>query len=88
MTNVEKVIKGLRCLTGMPRCDTCPYSNNPQRQYCLNQIGKDAIKLLKEQEVIPTRNVQDRAVCKCGLVLCELYNYCPECGKRINWDED
>ena len=48
----------------------------------------DVISLLKEQEVIPTRNIQDRAVCKCGLVLCELYNYCPECGKRINLDSE
>ena len=50
MADIEKVIKGLRCLIGMPRCDTCPYSNNPQRQDCLNKIGKDAIKLLKNQQ--------------------------------------
>lgn len=48
----EKVIKGLKCLMSMSDCTVCPYSYNKQREYCLCDIGKDAIELLKEQEAV------------------------------------
>lgn len=47
---IEKVIKGLKCLTSMSDCTTCPYSYNKQREFCLCDIGKDATELLKEQQ--------------------------------------
>lgn len=49
------------------------------------EMADKILALLKEQEVVPTRNIQDRAVCSCGLVLCELYNFCPECGRKVKW---
>ena len=50
MTDIEKVHKGLECLVSMSSCIDCPYENNKNREHCLNNIGKDVIKLLKEQQ--------------------------------------
>ena len=50
MADIEKVNGGLKCLMSMSDCTVCPYSYNKQREYCLCDIGKDAIELLKEQK--------------------------------------
>ena len=98
MPDREKVIKGLKCLTSMSDCTVCPYSYNKQREYCLCDIGKDAIALLQEQEAIkPLAKEDDTYECICGAIVGwdELdasgivqvrFNYCPFCGKPIDWE--
>lgn len=47
MTDLEKVIKGLECLiSNEVPCEGCPYYGSG---YCLRNIAKDAMALLKEQ---------------------------------------
>lgn len=47
MTDREKVIKGLECLiSNEVPCEGCPYYGSG---YCLRNIAKDAMELLKEQ---------------------------------------
>lgn len=51
MADIEKVIKGLECLTQMTNCVGCPYwDSGMTREECLSHIGKDAISMLKEQD--------------------------------------
>lgn len=50
MTNLEKVIKGLKCCIlrdpdDHTRCSQCPYDGN-----CVNKLKMDALELLKAQE--------------------------------------
>lgn len=48
MAEREKVVKGLECLiTNEVPCEGCPYNGSG---YCLRNITKDAMDLLKEQE--------------------------------------
>ena len=48
MTDKEKTLKGLECLiTNEVPCEGCPYLGSG---YCLMNIAKDAMELLKEQE--------------------------------------
>lgn len=58
----------------------------------------DAVRLLEEQEPIkPTINEYGEAYCICGEnvgiipsnknLLSIRFKYCPECGRRMNWDD-
>ena len=48
MTDREKTLKGLECLiTNEVPCEGCPYYGSG---YCLRNIAKDAMELLKKQE--------------------------------------
>ena len=55
MVDMEKVIKGLPCLTGVPiYCETCPYSDEYGfgwgNRKCAKECASDALELLKKQE--------------------------------------
>ena len=92
MAEIEKVIRGLKCLTNMSDCTTCPYSYNKQREFCLCDIGKDATELLKEQTVKPfliregrSKYYNDYHCPRCDEEIFYEQNYCSECGSRIDW---
>lgn len=90
----EKVIKGLKKLQrdlgyGLP-------DRSAVVMEYLNSLT-DAISLLKEQEPIkPTINEDGEAYCVCGENVGIIPNskdlpkirskYCPECGRRMEWD--
>ena len=89
--NREKVIKGLK-LHGDSKadCDECPYRNGESPGYgCLEELCKDAISLLKEQEPKLVRIDEDSVHCpSCGN---ELFTYprqkfCDECGQAVKWE--
>ena len=53
MPDREKVIKGLECCAVKQDCNGCPYSRfNPM---CQDDMNKDALALLKEQEAVEPR---------------------------------
>ena len=57
MADIEKVIKGLPCLTGEEiYCETCPYSDEygfgSGNGKCKKECASDAVALLKEQEAM------------------------------------
>ena len=51
MTDIEKVIKALECYerTAGERCKNCPYADSDM---CIEEMSKDALDLLKEQEPV------------------------------------
>jgi rubrerythrin len=109
MTDREKVIKGLRCLSGYTEmvenpCAGCGYTDCQTYAICVAQVARDALELLKKQEPIkPTVNVDTWICSKCGhtlesqeliddkenpqVLIHEQYQYCPNCGKAVKWDE-
>ena len=88
MTDREKVMTGLECLiTNSVDCSTCPYAVDG---FCPELVAKDAMELLKEQE--PAKVVDGRPRCRfacgnCGAEFAFVYNYCPSCGRKVDWDE-
>ena len=76
----------------------CPYWENNDN--CMLELLNDALSLLKAQEPIKPKVNIDTWVCgNCGTrierqsligpnaVLAETFNFCPECGKAVKWDE-
>ena len=98
MTDREKTLKGLECLiTNEVPCEGCPYCGSG---YCLRNIAKDAMELLKEQEAVkPVLDKQTGRIWLCGN--CGTYvgfedndphdpnefdKYCRECGRPVLWE--
>ena len=94
MADIEKVIKGLSCLARVEEpmanpCAKCGYKNSVNFAFCVVDITKDAIELLKEQQ--PKKPVYD-----CPLIRCPrcknsinvIQKYCDECGQAIDWSKD
>ena len=53
MADIEKVIKGLECCTGLGCHHGCEYkSNGYSAMTCRQRLEKDALELLKEYAVI------------------------------------
>ena len=50
------------------------------------KIFNDAIDALNKSKVVPSVNPLGDYVCKCARVVGELDNYCPECGRKLDWD--
>lgn len=82
MSDIEKAISLLQqCL------DERPYA-----AVRVNQIMsciQEALELLKEQE--PAKVVDGRPRCRfecgnCGTEFAFVYNYCPSCGRKVDWD--
>lgn len=96
MTDREKVVKGLECCAVGCRSG-CPYSDIDD---CESMLCADAFALLKAQE--PVKPVVDIDTWKCGscghtlerqellgdnVLFHEQYNFCPECGRSVKWDD-
>ena len=103
MPDREKVIKGLECCTtSCEMMSDCPYSHDCQGgdpDGVSKQMLSDALALLREQETVRFKVKQQRrsypfwdAECSgCGYktsTIHENWKYCPECGKKVKWDDD
>ena len=57
MDKLEKVLKGLACCTNgrntVPHCEDCPYNGFDNVCAKLDEMHKEALELLKEQEIKP-----------------------------------
>ena len=102
MNEREKVIKGLECCMAEKICTSkCPYKGQcDDGGYYYSKAIEDALSLLKAQEPIKPKVNIDTWVCgNCGTrierqsligpnaVLAETFNFCPECGKAVKWDD-
>jgi len=97
---MEKVIKGLECCSSCT-CGGCPYTvKDDPTATCMNLLSRDALELLKAQE--PVKPVVDIDTLKCGncghtlehqallgdnVLFHEQYNCCPDCGRKVKWDD-
>lgn len=102
MTDREKVIKSLECLSRLPqdrKCAGCAYfipyriANDPDVGWCDSTgVAKDALALLREQEPVKPIEEGKRPYrwFRCGNCEEPLYgpwNYCQKCGRKVKWDE-
>ncbi len=103
MTDREKVIKGLECHIHPFRCNDCPYWDKlqPLKDCDVEQMAKDALALLREQE--PQEPFYCEADDSWGCGNCGetvgysefnpggidpvRYKHCPNCGRQVKWDE-
>ena len=104
MMDRDKVIKGLEhCISESEYiddnpCKGCPYFVSDQYGCDRTQMEKDALELLKEQEMVKPYIDIDEAkcpICKVKLTRQELlgdnvlyedfFDYCPHCGHPIDW---
>ena len=74
------------------RCIIAPDGDRYLPYFCdVEQICEDALKLLKEQEVIPHQNYAGLNMwwCGCGWGIGArgTLNYCPNCGRKVKWDD-
>lgn len=102
MPNRRKVVTGLKCCTTHPNeygdcmSEDCPYKSIN----CINHLLQDALTLLQAQESVePVLDIDTWKCGKCGhtlehqellgdnVLFHEQYNYCPECGRAVEWDE-
>lgn len=102
MIDQEKAINGLECcvddnLFYHAHCDECPYNGcRPDNMGGCTQLYRDALELLKAQEPIEPykETIMDDFSCfaevyycgRCGEDVTEC-NYCPNCGKKVKWDD-
>lgn len=100
MPDREKVIKGLEHCT-KDGCRDCPYEKNCDvfDNAFSGTLVKDALELLKEQEPVKPVKTWDTYLCGncnrnvyheerdgCLVLYEERYTYCPNCGKRLDWN--
>ena len=96
MIDREKVVNTLeRCVND---CDSeCPYEYGGAvtLEYCRDDLMRDALELLKEQEPVKWSYEYNCFICSnCGLgIEDEVYylmnkplNFCPTCGRKIKWE--
>ena len=88
-------------LYGGEECSKCPYYSTSARLVCKMLLLYDAHELLKEQDAVEPIRSKDADVWYCGncdaivgeetLTMGGIqevrYNYCPECGRKVKWDE-
>lgn len=98
MADRKKVINALGRCESYGYCEDkrCPYYKDTS---CLESMRKDALELLKEQEAVKPILVKlyPHDVYKCGncghcavgTTVPKTYRpkYCPECGRKIKWDD-
>ena len=98
MVDIDKVIKGLRCIKGdyIP-CASCEYANADgygRGDRCKRQCASDAIELLKKQEAVTIKKIKDNAfgvyggICpKCKNWIQSPHSYCGFCDQAVKWDD-
>ena len=90
MTELEKVRKGLyMCEGGPENCGLkdCPYFD--KREFCENELHREALALLKEQEPVePIYGLHGER--HCGNCRNSLWvsgqRFCASCGRAVKWD--
>ena len=97
MTDREKVITGFDiCLSRFHCGEDCPYYNAESRSGCMELLRKDALELLKEQETTLEKDGHHIRCVKCNSYWCTTdregnafpMNYCPECGRKVKWNDN
>lgn len=85
MPDLKKVINGLDCcLEGL--CEPCEYSSSKAPGGCKDELMCDALALLKKQEPIRPLIANDMYFCgNCKYAISRTANYCPKCGKKVEW---
>lgn len=92
MNNAEliKALRNCSCIKNDDHCKTCGYRKSTE---CGRLIATDAADALESlsKAVIPHRNYENCHIywCECGWFLRnkdQTPNYCPNCGKRIEWE--
>ena len=94
MLDSEKVMKGLECCADRTdrKCQICPY-DSPDNIYCVSDITRDALELLKEQEAVEpilkrkgkSKMYNDYVCPVCDNEVVYEQCYCSECGKPFLW---
>ena len=80
--------------------DGCPFFFPENPDDCTSRLARAALALLNKQEAIePHLDVDEWKCGKCGhdlehqemlgdnVLFHELYNYCPNCGKAVKWND-
>lgn len=84
MTDLEKTIRGLECCRSSACPVDCPYLSV---NMCIPRLCDDAIALLREQEPVKPIKREDLLFCGgCKTAIYNFLNYCPRCGKKVDWD--
>lgn len=88
MFDREKIIKAIEiCYTPGNNCTECPFFH---KEECNNDLMRDALELLKEQEPIAPKQQEETCVwtvCwNCSRHLISMWTYCPYCGRTVKWD--
>lgn len=103
MTDREKVIKAIELEIKHENTwecrKECPYYGKTDCN-CFTQVLVDALELLKEQEPVKpvetwntylcgncNRNVYHEERQGCLVLYEERYTYCPNCGRKVLWNE-
>ena len=93
MPDREKVINALEHCE-MCACYDCPYNENGKGGWNCRQMNKDALALLKEQEVKPiliregkSKMYNDYRCPRCDQEIVYEQNYCCECGSVVKWND-
>lgn len=103
MDDREKAIKGLECCGETMNCNECPYDSE-MGGYFRNLKADALKLLKEQEPIKPTVSVDTWICSKCGhtlesqeliddkenpqVLIHELYNYCPNCGRKVKWDAD
>ena len=87
MNDREKVLNGLRCLSGEKemvenRCAGCGYIDCQTYAICIGQVTTDALELLKEQE---PKSVLSERECETLPNHYERKGFCPKCHQVVAW---
>ena len=54
----------------------------------INELSNSLSKLVKEKEAVKPKSGIFYAFCgKCGYAMQKTDNFCPNCGKEVDWDE-
>jgi hypothetical protein len=97
MPDREKVINGLEsCVVSKTKCffnrnEMCPYFH-VDVLHCEQELMRDAIALLKEQEAVePIPPTDESDLWRCGncnhqLFRCTHQRYCDMCGQAVKWE--
>ena len=101
MADVQKVRSGIiACWSEhfFHKCCDCPYKQDRDDKNCIKHLGKDVIKLLKEQQPrkgywkpydkTGTNNFDDYKCSRCEHVSSYKSNFCPKCGAYMKQDSD
>lgn len=100
---LDKVIKGLTQCTSFgeiglteDECNDCPYCEGYKTGLCWVQMNRDALELLKEQEMVEPKKTAYQRVdhtiayryrCgTCDMSIFPSYKYCPFCGQAVKWE--
>lgn len=87
----DEVVKGLECCVlqdpdDVRECEKCPQSENGRyiSNSCINGLMAQSLALLKP--VAPVYDDYGIVCGACGYMFEGAPNYCPSCGREINWN--